>query len=84
MEKKNTIKKFYMHKISNLINIQKIVTIHYQALDKNYVFPEEKHDFWEIIYADKENVFIGAGGKKIELQQGEMVFLKPNQRREQK
>lgn len=79
MEKKNTIKKFYMHKISNLINIQKIVTIHYQALDKNYVFPEEKHDFWEIIYADKENVFIGAGGKKIELQQGEMVFLKPNQ-----
>jgi len=72
-------KKFYMHKISNLLNIQKIVTIHYQALEKNYIFPEEKHDFWEINYADKENVFIGIDGKKIELKQGEILFIKPNQ-----
>ena len=72
-------KKFYMHKISNLLNIQKIVTIHYQALEKNYVFPEEKHDFWEINYADKENVFIGIEGEKIQLKQGEILFIKPNQ-----
>ena len=71
--------KFYMHKISNLLNVQKIVTIHYQALEKNYLFPEESHDFWEINYADKENVFIGIDGKKIELKQGEMLFIKPNQ-----
>ena len=72
-------KKFYMHKISNLLNVQKIVTIHYQTLGKNYVFPEEQHDFWEINYADKENVFIGIDGKKIELKQGEILFIKPNQ-----
>ena len=72
-------KKFYMHKISNLLNVQKIATIHYQALGKNYVFPEETHDFWEINYADKENVFIGVEGNKIELKQGEMLFIKPNQ-----
>lgn len=72
-------KKFYMHKISNLLNIQKIVTIHYQALEKNYVFPEEKHDFWEINYADKETSYIGIDGKKIELKQGEIIFIKPNQ-----
>lgn len=73
------LKKFYMHKISNLLNVQKIVTIHYQTLGKNYVFPEEKHDFWEINYVDKENVFIGIDGKKIELKQGEIIFIKPNQ-----
>ena len=72
-------KKFYMHKISNLLNIQKIVTIHYQALEKNYVFPEEKHDFWEINYVDKEDVYIGMDGQKIELKQGEILFIKPNQ-----
>ena len=72
-------KKFYMHKISNLLNVQKIVTIHYQALEKNYVFPGEKHDFWEINYADKENVFVGIDGKKVELKQGEIIFIKPNQ-----
>ena len=78
MKKETSAKKFYMHKISNLLNIQKIVTIHYQALEKNYLFPEEKHDFWEINYADKENVFIGLNGEKIELKQGEILFIKPN------
>ena len=63
-------KTFYMHKISNLINIRKIVTVHYQALEKNYLFPEEQHDFWEINYADKEDVFIGVGGTRIQLKQG--------------
>ena len=72
-------KKFYMHKISNLLNIQKIVTIHYQALEKNYVFPEEKHDFWEINYADKGDVLVGVDGKMLELKQGEILFIKPNQ-----
>ena len=72
-------KKFYMHKIANLLNVQKIVTIHYQALEKNYIFPEEQHDFWEINYADKENVYVGIDGKKIELKQGEILFIKPNQ-----
>ena len=79
MEQKSQKKKFYMHKISNLLNVQKIATIHYQALEKNYIFPEESHDFWEINYADKENVFIGVEGKKIELKQDEMLFIKPNQ-----
>ena len=72
-------KKFYMHKISNLLNIQKIVTIHYQALERNYVFPEETHDFWEINYADKEEISVCVGSEKIRLKQGEIVFIKPNQ-----
>ena len=72
-------KKFYMHKISNLLNVQKIVTIHYQALEKNYTFPEETHDFWEINYADKEDIFVILDGQKIELKQGEIIFIKPNQ-----
>ena len=77
MDKQN--KKFYMHKISNLLNVQKIVTIHYQKLGKNYTFPEERHDFWEINYADKGNISVGIDGEKIELKQGEMLFIKPNQ-----
>ena len=72
-------KKFYMHKISNLLNIQKIVTIHYQSLEKNYSFPKEEHDFWEINYVDKGNVVIGIDGEKFTLHQGEMLFIKPNQ-----
>ncbi len=79
MEKKTQAKKFYMHKISNLLNIQKIVTVHYQALGKNYVSPEEQHDFWEINYADKEDIYVGMGDEKLQLKQGEILFIKPNQ-----
>ena len=76
---KYTKKKFYMHKLTNIINIQKIVTIHYQALQKKYVFPEETHDFWEINYVDKDNIYIGIDGKKVMLSQGELILIKPNQ-----
>lgn len=79
METISKQKKFYMHKISNLINVQKIVTIHYQALGKNYISHEEEHDFWEIIYADKEDAFVRVDGKKIEVKQGEILFIRPNQ-----
>jgi len=79
MNKKAHTKKFYMHKISNLLNIQKIVTIHYQVLPKNYVSKQESHDFWEIIYADKNDIDIIAGEKRELLCQGQMIFLKPNE-----
>ena len=79
--KKQTVKKqFYMHKISNFLNVQKIVTIHYQEPDKNYVSEEETHNFWEINYADKKDVFVYLDDEPHLLKQGEMIFIKPNRR----
>jgi len=72
-------KKFYMHKIANLINVQKIVTIHYQALERGYHFPEETHDFWELNYADKGDFIVGIDGEQITVKQGEILFIRPNQ-----
>ena len=72
-------KKFYMHKIANLLIIQKIVTIHYQELGKDYVFEGETHNFWEIIYCDKNEVFVIVNGEEKLLRQGEIIFLSPNE-----
>ncbi len=79
MEQKAQEKKFYKHKISNFLNVQKIVTIHYQEPEKNYVSKDEKHDFWEINYADKKDVRIVKENGSVILKQGEMIFIKPNQ-----
>jgi len=79
METKTKEKKFYKHKISNFLNVQKIVTVHYQEPEKNYVSKLEKHDFWEIIYADKKDFFIIRDNERTLLKQGEMAFIKPNQ-----
>ncbi len=71
-------KKFHMHQIADLLNIQKIVTIHYQALSPLYTSEKEAHDFWEMIYADKENFFLVTPNRETEVKQGEVVFIEPN------
>lgn len=79
MEKTKPLKHYHKHKISNVLNVQKIVTIHYQQTDKKYVSKEEAHDFWEIIYSDRNEVTVVTDAAKIPLKQGEIVFIKPNQ-----
>lgn len=71
-------KRFYRHKIANLLNIQKIVTIHYQELTAGYTAEEESHDFWEIVYTDKQSVTVVTDGTPNLLKQGEMFFLRPD------
>ncbi len=63
-------KTFFMYKISILLNISKIVTVHYQKLVKTYSFPKEKHDFWEIIYCDKNSIFVTIEDDKRLLKRG--------------
>ena len=71
-------KKFFKHKITNLITVQKIVTVHYQELLKGYASEDESHDFWELIYADRKSVTVVVNGRDIPLAQGEAIFVRPN------
>ena len=73
------MKKYYKHKLQNLINVSKIVTIHYFEFEKNFKTYGEAHDFWEIVYAEKESLICTAGGVEILLLQGEILFHKPNE-----
>ena len=73
------MKNYFQHKLSNLISISKIVTIHYFEFNKNFQSKGETHDFWEIVYAEKESIFCTADGADIVLNQGEVLFHKPNE-----
>lgn len=70
---------YIKYKLANVINITKIVTIHYFELDKNFTFPGETHDFWEMVYVDSGEVVVTASNKKYILKQGEVIFHKPNE-----
>ncbi len=72
-------KKYYRHRIENLLNIQKIVTVHYFEFSKNFVSRGEKHDFWEMVYADKGEIVCTADERKIILKEGEAIFHKPEE-----
>lgn len=65
--------------LSTIVNVSKIVTIHYYEFDKNFVFNGERHDFWEMVYVDKGQVEICRDEEKIILSQGEIVFHRPNE-----
>ncbi len=73
------MRKYFKHKLENLINVSKIVTIHYFEFDKNFKTIGESHDFWEIVYAEKESIICTADGAEIPLLQGEILFHKPNE-----
>jgi len=70
---------YIKHKIANLINITRIVTIHYYEFNKNYSYDGESHNFWEMVYIDAGTVQIKANNKEFHLKQGEVIFHKPNE-----
>ena len=66
-------------KLETVLNISRIITIHYYEFGPNFVFLGEKHDFWELVYVDKGRVQIRADEEDITLEQGQIVFHRPNE-----
>lgn len=63
----------------SLINISRIVTIHYYEFGPNFVFQGESHDFWEMVYVDKGKVQVRRDEEDMILKQGELLFHQPNE-----
>lgn len=72
--------KYFKHKLKNLLVINKIVVVHYAEIEKNFTHQEESHDFWEVVFVEKKNIFCTSDQKKINVNQGEMIFHKPNEK----
>lgn len=79
MDIQNNRPTYIKHKLANVINITKIVTMHYFEFDKNFHFSGEVHDFWEMVYVDSGEVLITADEKNYVLKRGEIIFHKPNE-----
>ena len=73
------MRKYFKHKPENLINVSKIVTVNHFEFSKDFVFEGESHDFWEIVYADRESLICTADGCVIPLYEGELLFHKPGE-----
>ncbi|WBW98896.1 AraC family transcriptional regulator [Oceanirhabdus sp. W0125-5] len=65
--------------LSDEINVQHLISVHYFEYSKNYIFEGEKHDFWEFLYVDKGEINVMADDRKYILKRGEMIFHKPNE-----
>ena len=57
--------------------IENIITVHYFEYTKNFAFSGEAHDFWEIVFADKGDLYVTAGNSEFLLRQGQMFIHRP-------
>lgn len=71
-----TFTQFGFHKV---FHIEKIMTMFYMELPKNFSYEGEKHNFWEIVYIDKGEMLCTADDNQFILKSGEMTFHKPNE-----
>ncbi len=65
--------------VKNVISISRLVTLHYFELGPEFGFEGERHDFWEMVYADSGSARVTAEGEELCLSQGQVVFHRPNE-----
>ena len=70
---------FTLISFEKVFNIEKIITLFYMELPKNFYYGGERHDFWEMVYIDKGEMICTAGENRFTLKSGEMTFHKPNE-----
>lgn len=66
-------------RLNDEIKISRLYTVHYFEYSKRFSFTGERHDFWELVYADKGDVTVFADDKSYVLEQGSVIFHKPNE-----
>ena len=71
--------KFTRISFDRVFNIDKIITLFYMEMPKNFSYDGEQHDFWEMVYIDKGQMICTANKNRFVLKSGEMTFHKPNE-----
>lgn len=71
--------KYIRTELTNAVQVDGIYTVHYFEYTKDFAFPGELHNFWEIVYADKKRLFITAGAEELELEAGQMYIHRPGE-----
>lgn len=65
--------------LKQTLRIRKLYSLHYFQFAAGYIFPGERHNFWEIVYIDRGEAEIGAGDAVYSLRQGQLLFHQPNE-----
>lgn len=59
------------------LEVTSLISVHYFEYTSDFYFPGEAHDFWELVYVDKGEVYATAGSTQHELKVGDVMFHQP-------
>lgn len=65
--------------LEQVVRIRRLYSLYYFPFASGYVFPGEKHNFWEMVYLDRGEADIGAGERMLRLSPGQVIFHQPNE-----
>ena len=65
--------------LKNIVTIQKIVSLIHNEFSPTYQTNGEAHDFWEIVYVDRGELYLLGGEQEHLVKQGEIIFHQPNE-----
>lgn len=60
-------------------SITEVFGYYYQVRNANYVFPGEKHSFWELTFIDNGTLHTSVDGDEFELNNFDLILYAPNQ-----
>ncbi len=66
-------------KFTKTFNIERLITLFYMEISKDFYYEGESHNYWEMVYIDKGEAICTADKNKFILKSGELVFHKPNE-----
>lgn len=63
------------------IVISELYTVHYFENFKNYFFPGERHNFWELLYVDRGEIIAETDRLEspVRMEQGDLILHRPNE-----
>ena len=70
---------FIRYGFDKVFNVEKLITVFYMELSKDFSYEGEKHDFWEMVYIDRGEMICTADKRQFSLKGGELTFHKPNE-----
>lgn len=70
---------FVKHSFETVLAVEKLITIFYMEMSKDFGYEGESHDFWEMVYIDKGEMLCTADRSQFVLKSGELTFHQPNE-----
>jgi len=61
------------------LSIDGVYSVHYFEYAKDFAYSGEIHDFWEIVYADKQSIIVTAGAEEVMLPMGHLYLHRPGE-----
>lgn len=69
----------HYREVNHVFNVESIGNVSYYRLSKDYCFPGETHNTWELLYIDRGSLIVTAGTDTYFVKAGELVFHCPNE-----